>query len=525
MFMKNFFLFYILLSSSFTYAQWEHIGRPPVSDGQAGWPNIAINKQNEKYIAYADLGASYRCTVKKLVGNTWVYVGARGFSAGTIRTPVLAFDNNNVPYVTYETNAKLEIQKFNGSNWEVVISEPYDITIVVSALFDKNNNLCYARTGLSGVNNTLITTASGLHNLGTGDRPQLAFDNNNVLYAAFANQQDKAVVKKLNGAVWEFVGPSTGISAGTTNFVNIVIHNNVPYVTYLDFGISQRAIVKKFNGISWEDVGPATGISTGRADWPNIVIDSYGLPYVSFIDFDKGMGVTVMKYNGTIWDTIGIRGFTGQGVHCNIVLDNQNRAYLSFNRASPFRVEAYTIVASPPPVLPVRLLHFDARTESNSVKFNWSTASEFNNSFFTIERSQAGSPFTPIVQVNGAGTTNHISRYSAVDASPLPGQSSYRLKQTDIDGNFSYSDVRRVFISDGNKIRILPTVATGEFNVMIPKPDQFTKIEVYNEAGARIFASTGRNTVNKISLIAKGIYFVRVVNKDVIIGREKVVVQ
>lgn len=98
--------------------------------------------------------------------------------------------------------------------------------------------------------------------------------------------------------------------------------------------------------------------------------------------------MTVLKYNGTIWDTIGIRGFTAPAVNSNIMLDHQNRAYLAVNRQSPTNVGAFTIVAFPPPVLPVRLLNFEARATADIVHLSWSTASEMNNKYFTVERSQ-----------------------------------------------------------------------------------------------------------------------------------------
>lgn len=522
--MKNLLLFCLLLTGSFNYAQWQPAGIHPISDARAHWINIATNKQNEVYIAYQDLGANYGCTVKKLVGNTWTLVGTRGFATFAIRTPEILFDNNDIPYVAFELNGSFEVWKFTGGSWQKIITDPTPITMVVSAIFDKDYNLYYGRTAQTTQNNTLINTPSGLHNLGTGDRPDLAFDDNNVLYAAYTNSSGRTVVRKLNGNNWEFVGPSTGISASSANFLDLVIHDNVPFIAYKDYGISSKAIVKKFNGSSWEFVGPATGVSAGEADWPRMAIDSYGLPYLFFIDYVNGRGATVMKYSGSIWEPVGQPGFTPLGTTGNIMLDNQNRAYVSVVLASS-NGSIYTIVASPPPVLPVRLLNFEARSVSNAVQLSWSTASESNNKHFTVERSQRGGSFTAIANVNGAGTTNYISKYSAVDASPLSGHSSYRLKQTDLDGNFTYSEVRWIYRGNGNKITIFPTIATGTFHVLIPKADQFTRIEVYNESGARILHNTAPNTSNTISLKSKGIYFVRVMNRDGVIGREKIVVQ
>ena len=84
--------------------------------------------------------------------------------------------------------------------------------------------------------------------------------------------------------------------------------------------------------------------------------------------------------------------------------------------------------------LPVTLLFFDATASQNQVNLSWSTASEVNNDYFTIERSQNAVDFSPVLRIKGAGnSTQHLS-YAAIDPGPLPGRSYYRLRQTDFDG-------------------------------------------------------------------------------------------
>lgn len=98
-------------------------------------------------------------------------------------------------------------------------------------------------------------------------------------------------------------------------------------------------------------------------------------------------------------------------------------------------------------VLPIELLYFDVdATDENSVHIVWSTASETNNDYFTIERSLNGKIFDPIIVVLGAGMSNSIIEYSTVDDSPYFGTSYYRLKQTDYDGMFEYSNLVTVKI-------------------------------------------------------------------------------
>jgi hypothetical protein len=99
--------------------------------------------------------------------------------------------------------------------------------------------------------------------------------------------------------------------------------------------------------------------------------------------------------------------------------------------------------------LPVKLLNFKAINEKKNVNLKWSTVSEINNDFFTVERSDDGVDWVEIANLKGAGNSNKQNNYSTFDYFPVKGQSYYRLKQTDFDGKYSYSDVETVFL-EGN---------------------------------------------------------------------------
>jgi hypothetical protein len=89
--------------------------------------------------------------------------------------------------------------------------------------------------------------------------------------------------------------------------------------------------------------------------------------------------------------------------------------------------------------LPISLLSFSAKQLNNTVQLNWSTASELNNEYFTVERLNEDDQFDQIALVKGKGTSNEISSYQAFDFNPRDGKNYYRLKQTDFDGTFTFS--------------------------------------------------------------------------------------
>jgi len=108
--------------------------------------------------------------------------------------------------------------------------------------------------------------------------------------------------------------------------------------------------------------------------------------------------------------------------------------------------ERFTLgtINTPQTPLPIELVTFNATPCNNNVCLDWSTATETNNDFFTIEKSQDGINFITVVQMNGSGNSITSHSYTAVDDNPYSGVSYYRLKQTDYNGHITYSQIRMV---------------------------------------------------------------------------------
>jgi hypothetical protein len=85
--------------------------------------------------------------------------------------------------------------------------------------------------------------------------------------------------------------------------------------------------------------------------------------------------------------------------------------------------------------LPINLIGFTAQCQDNTAVFHWSTASENNNDFFTLERTDDGVNYQQVMIVKGAGNSSSTLNYTATDYNPFPGTSYYRLSQTDMDGH------------------------------------------------------------------------------------------
>src|SRR6185436_3568977 len=93
---------------------------------------------------------------------------------------------------------------------------------------------------------------------------------------------------------------------------------------------------------------------------------------------------------------------------------------------------------------PIELIYFDAKLAEGHVELSWATATELNNDFFTVERSADGTHFEEVLRKPGAGNSTVTLYYSDFDEMPLHGYSYYRLKQTDYDGHYTYSEIKTV---------------------------------------------------------------------------------
>lgn len=135
-------------------------------------------------------------------------------------------------------------------------------------------------------------------------------------------------------------------------------------------------------------------------------------------------------------------------------------------------------------VLPIELLAFGAEPESlQHVRATWTTASESNNAFFTVERAADGTDFTPIGTVEGAGNSQQAIRYTWLDTGPLPGRSYYRLRQTDFDGSSTVSAVAAVQRGTG-PVALLGNPVHDVLTLSLPGDMQ---VDVVDAAGRVVF--------------------------------------
>jgi hypothetical protein len=104
--------------------------------------------------------------------------------------------------------------------------------------------------------------------------------------------------------------------------------------------------------------------------------------------------------------------------------------------------------------LPIELLYFSGVVYETGNKLYWSTASEDNNDYFNIEKTRDGKIWNSISNIKGAGNSSTQLYYSFVDEDVENIINYYRLKQTDYDGKFKYSDIISIDNRNSNPKKI-----------------------------------------------------------------------
>ncbi len=106
--------------------------------------------------------------------------------------------------------------------------------------------------------------------------------------------------------------------------------------------------------------------------------------------------------------------------------------------------------------LPVGLVSFEANAYTNDrVELSWATSSEVNSDYFIIERSIDGENWQQLDQVEAVGNSVEQTNYKLIDEAPYQGTSYYRLKQFDIDGSLSTTDVEAVYLNSSEMDELL----------------------------------------------------------------------
>lgn len=314
-----------------------------------------------------------------------------------------------------------------------------NITLINQSLTIENNTGLVNLTGLTNLetigggftilNNQNLTELNGLDDLLTVN-VDLLIDNNQSLMnlSGLVNftSAGQDIIIRNNQSLVNFVGLETVTSVGR----NLVIDSN-PFL-------------ENFTGLNnLESVGSSLNI-----------VDNIKITSLSTLSALTAVGgAIVLQGNSDLSDCAISEVCDELDTPAGGITINTNAVGCNSN------MEVETACNA----LPVRFSRFAAeRAGEGRVALTWATAVEINNREFIIQRSSDGREFFDIGRREGSGTTNSERQYAFADRdAPTDRVTYYRIKQVDLDGQFSFSETASVdrVIAETATLSVFPNPA------------------------------------------------------------------
>ncbi len=519
--MKNSVIVLFIIFSSLITAQniqWYTYGSGLSSNSAA----VAV-KDSEAYVggSFALAGGVQVNGIAKWDGSSWSALG----SGVDLYVNAVAVIGNDIFIAGFFTTAGgvpvNNIAKWDGTSWSPLGNGVNDLVLCLTA----NGTDLYAGgffTEAGGVPASRIAKWNGVSwsPLGGGINNEvdaIAVSGNNVYAGGIFNSAGGVPVNsiaKWDGSSWSALGD------GIIGIVRaIAVDGNIVYAG----GVFNDRILK-WDGSVWSTLGAGVngsvfslqlsendlyvgGLFTNAGSMPASKIAKFNVLNETWSPIDEGVSAEV--------DAMAIQGVT------NSLVITGAFSYVGNNIEANY-IARFTDSENP---LPVELVSFTCHQEKNGVILNWSTATEINSKGFEIERkksavSNQSADWKWIGFVGGHGTVSEISHYSFSDDNISSGICYYRLKQIDLDGTSSYSDIIEIDVNKAARYTLEQNYP-NPFNPLttlrysIPLSGN-VKLTVFDGAG-RIVAelvnqwqTAGNYTVDfNASGLSSGIYFYR----------------
>jgi hypothetical protein len=183
----------------------------------------------------------------------------------------------------------------------------------------------------------------------------------------------------------------------------------------------------------------------------------------------------------------------------------------------------YTLVVAEGGPTPVKLTSFNGDYSNGVARLNWQTSQELNNDRFELYRSFDGNNFELATSIAGAGTSSVPKNYTYQDHINLDGNVYYKLKQVDIDGKFSFSNIIKLSSNDAKaSFKIYPNPVVNNFAASFSAPKSgVATLLIRNTSGQTVYKKSlsivkGDNTVSiGAQQFSTGMYYINIINDEI----------
>lgn len=460
-----------------TYPTWDFLSVWKISSGQNdGYPGLLESYTPPTIWTWRETGDNDWNTV-----SNW-YTETENPSTNAPSIGGVAIITNTTTSPVVSSNVSLyKLRMENGAE----VSVDYGISVTITGILETDNtdpspsvsgegtlildgsmlqdipSITFSNLTINNPSNTRLTGDITVNGILTMQRGMLDLNGSNITLGASASLSETET-ESYSSRVYGESGVIT-----TTRNLNAPTDENIAGLGLVltstrDLGSTtiRRGHFQLQSGsgtsiMKWFDINPANNDGLDATlEFHYYLGDVDPVDYTDFSLYKQDKGYTDDEdYDETVpWEKITT---TGPGADETFVTAS---GINSFSR--------WTIGSADTP-MPISLLSFDAAAQDNKVIIQWSTASELNNDFFTIERSTNGRDFTTVTEIQGSGTTHDENHYRTTDTNPIKGLSYYRLRQTDFDGTTEVFQPVSVSIKNvfAKEIKFYPNPGNGKFTI------------------------------------------------------------
>jgi len=506
----------------------------------------------------------------------WVVLSTRAVTAqcpaGSISNTAGGYTNGQTVCISTAFSGAISLNNgatmvvVNGGNYtgDISTNQGSIIQIQTGGKFTPNtaNNFAAALTnnGTATINNISLSNGAAVTNTGTftwasswNQNSPITVSNaacGTMTFSTSTNVQSGAVIN--NSGTLKFSQDLTTNSGTTINNRGTLTVNGT-FTTSGLFYNQYKAVFANSNintGTSSDSIvnlgimtfsGSVSGATGIRNEGLFYVSGSYGINGNNFLINNSNAQLRVdggLSNNGTIQGNgslyvagsvsnnqqiKGNNGSAGQMLTVNKLMPGTNSNLIVNGLLVAANPNTYTPTMANPAscsVLPERLGALQAAYNNGQVQLNWVAYAQANARSFTIEYSQDGSSFTAAGELAAAGTNGATTPYSYVHSPGVTGTVYYRIRETDVNGNYYYSNM--VVVRTGNTLTVNTEVFPNPFKDILQISMQLEKagmiqVALYDASGRLVKkvqqqGLLGRNTIvmSNLSALLPGVYLVQV---------------
>ncbi|MFT4017482.1 MAG: T9SS type A sorting domain-containing protein [Agriterribacter sp.] len=346
----------------------------------------------------------------------------------------------------------------------------------------------------------------------------LAAFNNEVYFAADIDTEG-------GGALWK----SDGTDAGTVMVKDMDINSTDGGVQYLA-NISNTLYFSGFPGASanselWKSDGTTAAtmfvkdINPGSSGSNSSHFTAHaGMVY--FVANTANDGYEIWRTDGTETGTVLIADLYPEAGSTFPNVSIGGRVLIALNGNLYFRgvlddglgEELYKLSET---ILPVVWETMDIDCKENLPHLYWKTASEINTRDFIVQSSADALNWINKDTIVAAGNSSASVGYEYFEDYASSNHTYYRIIQRDLDGILTYSKVLSVNCGKTEmRQNVFPNPANNTITLTGVDSRNINYIEIFDITGRTVMLSRDKKATIDISALSKGIYIVKLVNKD-----------